>query len=785
MNRSPAALLLLALWVAGLAGASLVAQRHLSITSDLRLFLPAPITAEQRLLVEGIGDGPAARVLAVALKGAPPEELADASRALVDALRGDEMFSFVANGDFSFDALPDALLPYRFLLSPTLDSERFDESSLRAALTARARDLASPAGLLLEPWLPRDPTLELPRLLELWQPTREPRREFDVWFDRSAQRALLLAETRAPAFDPDRQRAAIERLEAALAAVAGGGVEITVTGAGQSSVLMEQRTRSEAQRLGTIATIGMLVLLLLAYRSFGAVLLSALPLSSAGLAGAAAVGAIFGSVHGITVAFGITLIGVAQDYPLHVLSHQRRSRTPSEITRELWPTLATGVVSTCVAYLTFLFSGVTGLQQLACFTVAGLAVAGLSTRFVLPRLIGGTRRDHGQSPALARLWHAFAGWRRPRWLPLVLAAGCLVVAALARTPLWDDDLQGLTPVPAPLLAADRELRDELGTADLRYLLAVDARDEQSALASLETLEPQLTALVQQGAIADFDSAARYLPSAATQLKRQAALPEPAQLRVALASATASTPFRPDAFDAFVDDVTDAKTLPPLRSEDLRAHGLGQQVDMLLRDDGQGGRTALVTLAGVADVAALAALANAAGGNVALLDLKRAAETLVAQQRTRILWSLAVAAILLVAVVATALRKRERVLRVLAPMALATLIVVATMQAAGVPMTLFHLIALILAAGLGLDYALFFERPVDDAAEQLRTLHAIIVCSLSTFLVFALLATSSLPVLRAIGLPVAIGVVANFVLALLLTPVTRRPGSPASAERAPL
>jgi predicted exporter len=36
------------------------------------------------------------------------------------------------------------------------------------------------------------------------------------------------------------------------------------------------------------------------------------------------------------------------------------------------------------------------------------------------------------------------------------------------------------------------------------------------------------------------------------------------------------------------------------------------------------------------------------------------------------------------------------------------------------------------------------------------------------MVFALLAISDLPVLRAIGLPVTIGVVSNFVLALLLT-----------------
>ncbi len=69
---------------------------------------------------------------------------------------------------------------------------------------------------------------------------------------------------------------------------------------------------------------------------------------------------------------------------------------------------------------------------------------------------------------------------------------------------------------------------------------------------------------------------------------------------------------------------------------------------------------------------------------------------------------------------------------------------------------------------GLDYALFFERAAEDPAEQRRTLHAVIVCSLSTFLVFALLALSTLPVLRAIGITVAAGVVSNFVLALLLT-----------------
>ncbi len=58
----------------------------------------------------------------------------------------------------------------------------------------------------------------------------------------------------------------------------------------------------------------------------------------------------------------------------------------------------------------------------------------------------------------------------------------------------------------------------------------------------------------------------------------------------------------------------------------------------------------------------------------LLDLKQASQDLVAHQRTRILWSLAGSAVLLVLVVAVALREGTRVRRVLAPMVLTTLVV---------------------------------------------------------------------------------------------------------------
>jgi predicted exporter len=212
----------------------------------------------------------------------------------------------------------------------------------------------------------------------------------------------------------------------------------------------------------------------------------------------------------------------------------------------------------------------------------------------------------------------------------------------------------------------------------------------------------------------------------------------------------------------------------LTVDDVRdVPAFGSRVDALLVPQ-QESVAALVTFSGVRDVAALAALAQRSG-SATLLDVRAASETLVAEQRERMLASLAVGGVLLVAIVAVALRDRRRVVRVLAPLALTTLIVIAALQAAGVSLNLFHLISLILAAGLGLDYALFFEHAADDERDQARTLHAVLACASSTLLVFALLAAAELPVLRAIGTPVALGVVTNFVLALLLTraPLTTR------------
>ncbi len=762
--------LLLAGWILVLAALALFVQRTLKVSTDLRSFMPPARTADQKLIMEQIGEGPGSRLLLLAISGTQAAQAAGLSRGLVAALRADARFDEVVNGAVDESVLADDLLPYRYLLTPSFDATPLDAGLLADELATRVEDLGSPAATLLKPLLPRDPTIEVVKLAERWSPPKPPLMREGVWFSAEGE-ALLLVQTRAPGFDPAAQGEAIGAIEAAFAALpARGEAKLVLSGPGYFTTRVNAGTRSEAEWLGHLSTIGFIVLLLAAYRSVAVLGLAALPIASAALAGVGAIAAWFGEIHGITLAFGFTLLGVAQEYPIRLLSHRRAGESALASVRALWPLLLTAIASACIAYLAFFASGVTGLEQLAVFTISGLIVAGLTTRHLLPRVLPVRFRDAADSRFVARAWAFVERVPRPRWLPAVLLAAAVAMLWLAPTPFWENNLAALTPVPKDLLEREGRLRGALGAPDVRYLVVLEADSADGVLALSERITPTVESLVARGTVDAVELPSRYLPSLATQEQRRQRLPERAALAAALAEAQRDLPFRAGLFTPFLDDVERARALEPLTPQRFAESPLGARLAaMLVERDGRW--LGLGTGVGLHDAAAVqAGLAEGAavpGTAVRLLDLKGASESLVATYRERILHAFAIAIVLLVATVFVAFRNAKRAWHVLAPMTLATILVLAVLRIGGVSLSLFHLVALTLAAGLGLHYALFFEREVPDAAEARRTLHATLVCIVSALLVFALLALSSLPVLRAIGLTVSLGVGFHFCLSILM------------------
>jgi predicted exporter len=82
------------------------------------------------------------------------------------------------------------------------------------------------------------------------------------------------------------------------------------------------------------------------------------------------------------------------------------------------------------------------------------------------------------------------------------------------------------------------------------------------------------------------------------------------------------------------------------------------------------------------------------------------------------------------------------------------------------LSLIHVVSLQFVVGVGLDYALFFARRQLDQEERARTLRTLAICNAMTLLTFCMLALCRTPLLRQIGITVAIGSFAALVLAFL-------------------
>jgi predicted exporter len=700
--------------------------------------------------------GVSSRVLLIALGGAAEERLAAASRSSADELRGSGLFASVQNGaDEGLRAEREALMSYRYVLSPAVAAERFSAPALRRALESALGELATQAGSATRALLPRDPTGELRRIVERL-PAAAPAKREGVWFSADGTRALLVAETLAGGFDAAEQERAIDAVKATLRDPA---IRLEISGAGVFAAASRAAIEREAWLLSLVSGSLILALMLRIYRRPRTVGLCFLPVVTGIAVGAAAVSLAFGNVHAITLGFGATLIGEAVDYPSYACLNAAPGESLRRALERIWPTLRLAVLTTVLGGLTMLLSSFSGLAQLGLLTMSGVLAAGLVTSDVVPVLAGAqpvTTRPYAVSPWIDDL---VVRARRVAPVVWVLAAAALVVLLANRASLWEDDLQAMSPVPETLKAADRELRRELGAPDVRHLLVVRGPSREAALQRAEALEAKLDELVRRGAMRGYDLATRYVPSLAAQQRRLAALPEPVALKTSLEEALRGLPFQRGVFDPFLRDVEESRKRGPLGEEALRGTVLGMKLQTLVVPS-DSAWVVLVPLYGVADPKQVASAAE-------LLDLKAESERLLAGYRLEALRLSALGMAAIVLALALGLRRTRSVLQVVLPVAAALVVTAALLQLAGERLTVFHLIAMLLVMGIGLNYSLFFERPAEDPAARRRTLFALLVTCATTVLAFGTLAWSSNPVLHAIGLTVTTGAIAAFLASAAL------------------
>lgn len=521
------------------------------------------------------------------------------------------------------------------------------------------------------------------------------------------------------------------------------------------------QANDEISTIGWGSLAGIVLLMWLSFRSLWPISLVLLSLA-VGTLGALSVSLLlFPHLHLITLVFGASLVGVAEDYGIHYLATRLGDRRDNiTVMRALLPGLALAMLTTVVAYFGLALTPFPGLRQMAVFSGVGLVFAWLTVALWFPWL---DRRHAHESAFARRLGATREYWPRLRLnRPTVLLGLCAAVAmAIGISRLSsNDDIRLLQNSPPELLTAQLEVGRILRAPAPAQFYLLRADSEQALLQREERLRQRLDTLVGQHKLGGYQAVSEWVPSRQRQQQDQALLA--ARLYApsgALDSLAAALDEGPDWARATRARLAAPAT--PLAVEQWLASPLSEPYRHLWLGQIGGKWASIVALSGVdhRNLAPLAAQAQGLDG-VSWVDKVGEVSSVMGRYRVMMGW------VVLASYVAVWLllwpRYRRHTWRVLAPTALASLLTLAVFGWLGQPLQLFHLLALLLILGMGEDYGIFLQEHPER--HDRHAWLAVCLSAASTLLSFGLLGLSETPALRAFGLTMLIGIATVWLVA---------------------
>jgi predicted exporter len=576
--------------------------------------------------------------------------------------------------------------------------------------------------------------------------------------------ALLRFHSPQPAFRLNGDAPLQETLDAATGnarKAAGGSLEVLRGGLPLHAEAAASRAAFEVNTIGLGSLFAVLLLVWLAFRSLRPIALVGASLL-VGLAAAIAVTSwIFGQVHLITLVFGASLAGVAEDYGIHYFAcRQGHPKVPPRtMMRSLLPALALALLTSVLAYMALGIAPFPGLRQMAVFATTALTATFITAVLWFPWLDAGTPRHSRFAACIAG---SLAHW--PRWRPnliggvLVLLAVVFIGGGLQRLQT-SDDLRGLQASPPELLRSELAIGKLLGLPSPAQYFLVEGGDAQAVLRAEERLTAALQLQVDAGHLQGWRAVSDSLPSLQRQqADRDLVIPAETLARTRVAAMLGEP-----------SPATTSNATASLQVEDGLRQPIAAPLRPLWLGEVDDRHASIVMLQGLTP-AHLAAVAAAAQGieGVRWIDRTATFSSLLHDYRLQMGW------LLLAGYVAVGLallaRFRRSAWRAWVPTVLAALMSLAALGWLGVPLQLFGVLAQLLLLGLGVDYGIFLLEHEGDGASWL----AVCLGAASTLLAFGLLSLSATPALHGFGLTLLFGIGMVWLLSPCLRPAVPVP-----------
>ncbi len=566
---------------------------------------------------------------------------------------------------------------------------------------------------------------------------------------------MLRARTTGNAFDMNLPLQVAELLQHSREQAAKSDVQLLAASGLLYAANGQQQATREMTWVGGGATVGILLLLLLAFRRWG-VLLAFVPVLVGMLFGAVACVALFGHMHVMTLVLGSSLIGVAVDYPLHYLSKSWslkpwRSWPALRLTL---PGLTLSLITSVIGYLALAWTPFPALTQIAVFSAAGLLGAYLSAVCLLPALLKNVQLRPAQWPLrlaerLIHLREALLGCIRTPALLALLIAFC--VGGLMQLQS-KNDIRQWVGAPQHLTDEAQTIARITGYQPTSQFFLVRAANQEQLLERQAALSERLQQLVNLDKLQGYMALDQLVsaPSQQQQVRESLnKLPSFWQPLLDLGVPVA----------ALQNELQQLQTLPAEDIDAALAGPLGEPYRTLWLGPTEDGVAAMTSLQGLNNPSLLRVQALDLPG-VVLVDRLGDLNTVFAATQISAA-ELKLASCVLIVLVLMLPFGLTGALRIVALPLLAALCSLASLGWLGQPLTLFSLFGLLLVTAISVDYAILMREQVGGAAVSLL---GTLLAAVTTWLSFGLLAVSSTPAVSNFGLSVSLGLAFSFMLA---------------------
>ena len=568
-------------------------------------------------------------------------------------------------------------------------------------------------------------------------------------------------------YSPRLQQQVLSVVTSMQTELAISGVKIEKSGLVLHAAAAAKQAKSEISIIGVGSLLGIIALIIWVFGRFSSLLIMLLPLVTGVMSAVAVTALVFGKIHMITLAFGAGLIGVSIDYALHFMCH--RYQASARITlNEILPGLLLGLCSSVLAYSAQALTPFPGLRQMAVFCAVGLVCSWLTVLLCfayLSDLTMSKANREGKYYSLKGV-QLFARVRAnlPRLnahflLPIILLTLVVLSIFSINHHRAVDDIRLLQSSSSELLLKEQKVQKMLNGVSSSQFLLFTAPSIEENLQREEHITEQLNSFKKRGILEDYQALSQVLPS----LKRQDENAKLVQVIYenslgAFYSKLSLDSKMTHAANTILSDNIDARlTLPLWQSQQQSSRRQGFVVEY------QDQLFTVLKIIGPVDNELQQALQVIDQQNPDITYVNRVEDitALLGDYREQMTaWVLA--AYLLVFLILL-MRYKKRVWAVVAPSIIASVLTLGVVGQLEQGINLFHMMALILVLGIGLDMGIFLSETKGSEFTWL----AVSLSTITSLLAFGLLSLSKTPVLHHFGLTVLVGLILVWVLSSIM------------------